>query len=418
MSETGRSYLFLRGDNPDVGDVQKAWDGEWTREDTRMMELMGDSNFRTFLVQRAVNRHIYGNEETMERGDAFYITKWHEAVNLDISVAEIIAGAATMLNMNNVMVPVFHSIPRGRDVVTFDMLRKSTESLMSMQLAPIQAALDVMKKKIQETENNDQVVQEIQNLLVSTETLDNRIDQMTKRTMDVITELSDEYIREQHKLRTLSPICHNSLSDVYLVTKDILGGMGVDWEEIIRDRQELSREFRLTTKEVMLVLARHPLTSMPFCKAAGGYLQATMNLRDGAYSGIRKSNANDMRAVSYVLMLKAHIRAHKEEIHRLFLNIVKKPWNYLQYFLDVVQGVRDNPFSKYLVKSTAPSLAALMEGRLEDDVVQSDPATTAAQEGPAQPNRDGVETRDGLDTRPKKRMIFSSKDEYIDLQKL
>ena len=63
--------------------------------------------------QRAADRHIRNLQPDVNitEQERLILYNWTEAVILEIPVAQFIARAATMLSMDQVMVPVYHAIP-------------------------------------------------------------------------------------------------------------------------------------------------------------------------------------------------------------------------------------------------------------------------------------------------------------------
>eukprot|EP00960_Hanusia_phi_P048289 758861-Hanusia_phi.AAC.1 len=349
---------------------------QWDPESNH--ERAADRHIRNYITNCSVSRHVYriGDVDDVEVTDQerLILYKWTEAVMLEITVAQAIAGAATMLSMDQVMVPVYNAIPTGNEIITYDVLKKSAEKLLEMQMNPL-------KEHIKEYNENPQaykqkvvnIVQQNRNNrgnmyypgVTNIDTFDiNGVDAWKNVNVDFDMEiaqkgvfnvqylrsLAEQYVKAQKRLRTLSPIAWNALDDTFNMVEDVLAQQNLNIEKYIcKDPRKMQASFKLSRKEFITFISRHPLLHTHICKAAGANLQSTLNLRDGSYSSLRKYNANDSRTLVYLFRTKHEVRKSALELEELLKDVISKPMLYLEYFMDTTKGIQQSGFQKWLV---------------------------------------------------------------------
>lgn len=338
-----------------------------------------DRHVRNYITNRSVNRHVYNTQDEPEisEEERLILYKWTEAVLLEIQVAQSIAGAATMLSLDQVMVPVYNAIPTGNEIITYDVLKKNATSLMELQIDPLKVfmqeyrddPMDYKRKIIAEAKELRRNNVDIENVslpgAVNLKSID--LDDpnpsnllvidfdyvITKKTLfnvNYLKTLAEQYIKAQKKLRTLSPIAWNSLDDTLNMVEDVFESRGFSLSRYIcADPRKLTTTFKLSRREFITLISRHPLLHSHICKAAGANLQATLNLRDGSYSSLRKYNANDTRTLVYIFRTKHEVRKNVDALKELLDDIMQKPMLYMEYFLDTTKGIQQSGFQKWLI---------------------------------------------------------------------
>ncbi|EKX35183.1 hypothetical protein GUITHDRAFT_118625 [Guillardia theta CCMP2712] len=354
---------------------------QWDPEDSQ--QRAADRHIRNYITNRSVEGHVYNlqPEANITEQERLILYKWTEAVILEISVAQSIAGAATMLSMDQVMVPVYHAIPSGNEIITYDVLRKNAEKLLEMQLNPLKGYIElynnnpaeyrrmVVERVRQAQRNNANNVIDIPGVININDinpnipnaedrvqvNFDAEVARKSMFNVKYLRTLAEQYVKAQKKLRTLSPIAWNSLDDAFNLVEDVFLQQGLNLENYIcRDPRKMQTEFKLSRREFITFISRHPLLHTHICKAAGASLQATMNLRDGSYSSLRKYNTNDTRTLVYIFRTKYEVRRSVNELKLLLEDVKERPMLYLEYFLDTTKGIQQTGFQKWLVRDDAP----------------------------------------------------------------
>lgn len=349
-------------------------DRQWDPEDNH--SRAADRHIRNYITNRSVERHVYNLNPDVQitEQERLILYKWTEAVMLEITVAQSIAGAATMLSMDQVMVPVYQAIPSGNEIITYDVLRKNAEKLLELQLNPLKDYIEVYNRdpaayrrsviqQIREYRGNrnDLYIPGVVNLTDIDPNLNNAenrviIDfdyEIAKKSMfnvKYLRSLAEQYVKAQKRLRTLSPVAWNALDDAFNLVEDVFLQQGLNIDAYIcRDPRKMQQQFLLSRKEFITFISRHPLLHTHICKAAGANLQATLNLRDGSYSSLRKYNTNDTRTLVYLFRTKHEVRKSVRELKELLEDVRRRPMLYLEYFIDTTKGIQQTGFQKWMI---------------------------------------------------------------------
>lgn len=291
-------------------------------------EKLTDRNYRNYLIHEAVEKLVFEpfHDQPIRSQYVFYVYKWMEAVLHELSVAQAIAGACNLFNLTLVLKPTFQPIVGVMDIIDTDMYRPM-----------IKQAMDNLTKFF--LKRQEELLQKDQTLEKPSVVIKN------------INEIVESIAKIQKKVFVLTPIAWNALSDIFDIVRGVLQEENIDLSTYTRvDPKASTPKFILTQQELLTILSRHPLIGTELNRAAGGIMQSNLNLRDGAYSGIRKLNANEGRTIGYVLMLKAAVRKNKHAITELLHNITLHPQHFLEYYLDITVAVRDDVFGKLLIK--------------------------------------------------------------------
>ncbi len=338
-------------DNPD-NPIQSydRWENRWFRNpQENANHITMDRNLRQHAIRQAVYKAFYTirtNEVTAQ--EAFWVYKWVKALNLEFQVTEGIAGASTLLSLSIVMKPNFDALSRRNEGLTVDFWKEFIRRAV--------AAADMIPG----------------NFFLSA----NRMEEGAMNNIRSFKRLLN--ILEQN-IHTLTPVAWNSLSDALQITRQVFIERGVNLDEFItRNEDESTATPKFTERELLTFLSRHPILRESLSKAAGSILQSTLNLRDGAYSGIRKLNANDARMIGYILYLKAEVRKLADEIKTTLTEALQNPHKYVEYFLDVTEAVRADAFDEFLVSDSNAA-----ERRREADRRAREAAEAAAAAGAA-----------------------------------
>ena len=332
-------------DNPD-NPVQtyNMWEQRWFRNPQENADHIAmDRNLRQHAIRQAVYSAFYKVRiEQITPQEAFWIYKWVKALNLELQVTEGIAGASTLLSLSIVMKPNFDALSRRNEALSVDFWKQFIQT----------AVRDASMIPANFFQNANRMEEGAMNNLRS-----------FKRLLNIL----------EQNIHTLTPVAWNSLSDALQITRQVFVERGVDLNDFItRNEDQSTATPKFTERELLTFLSRHPILRESLSKAAGSILQSTLNLRDGAYSGIRKLNANDARMIGYILYLKSEVRKLADEIKNVLTDALLNPHKYVEYFLDVTDAVRADAFDEFLVSDSVAAIARREADRIISENQEDD----------------------------------------------
>eukprot|EP00960_Hanusia_phi_P005129 148272-Hanusia_phi.AAC.7 len=345
-------------------------------------KVITDRNLRGHRFHDSVTRAFYKNskDKNWDELDRFYIYKWGRAVQLEFECAEAIAGSSTMLNMNTVLAPTFH--PQTQDNSNFvlhmwkDLIKKITAEQIKQLLKPPTAA-GISGGMV--TLGPPETSPPPGSLSPSPAARGSRpagsggsrpapdttappgavpadLPPVFPRddynvTFDNIQHAVRKITEQQKSIHSMTPLAWNALSDAVTLCRQTLLEEGVNIDKFkTEEPYEASDKFKLSDREMVTVFSRHPLTASHISRTAGAILQSSLNLRDGAYSGVRKMNANESRMIGYILLFKSEMRQRAGKIDAMLKNLEKDPHSYVEYFLDIDVPFYPDYFGDFIVK--------------------------------------------------------------------
>lgn len=294
-----------------------------------------DVNYRDLLIHTAVNKGVYSENRSANTSldERLAITKWMQAVLLEIGCGQQLAGASTMFNTKAVLALANNPFPDSSNIISVADFRTIIEQRLEQVIRSEQQENQADVKQGKATKNPNESTMN-----------------------DVLDQQFGQISRLQKRLYCLTPMAWNALSDAFDIAHDVLQQEHIEIRTFMEpDFRRTQDSFKLSRREFITIFSRHPLVSYHFNRCAGAILQTSLNLRDGAYSGIRKLNANDSRCIAYVLQLKANLRQHAADIAAMLHNVLANPMSNLEYYLDITSPIVTQP------------MQMLMEDNGEDD---------------------------------------------------
>lgn len=291
------------------------------------LQRQRDVNYRDLLIHTAVNKTVYSENRDRPQGitERLAVTKWMQAVLLELGCGQQLAGASTMFNTKAVLALASNPFPDSSNIMSVADFRT------------------IIEQKLEQAMRNEQQVNDA-NISQGKASSNPNNSKMNK----VLDSQFGRISRLQKRLYCLTPLAWNALSDAFDIAQEVFQEEQIDIRKFMNpDFRRSQDSFTLSRRELITLFSRHPLVSYQINRCAGAILQSSLNLRDGAYSGIRKLNANDSRCIAYVLQLKASLRQHSTDIEGMLHNVIRQPISNLEYYLDITSPIVAQPLEVF-----------------------------------------------------------------------